>query len=114
MGSSAFGPLWALFLVLGYRAIRRRDMRRHRAWMIRAFAVAMPAGTLIFIFAPFLLVLGEVSPTLDESIQSGAWVVHLLVAEYLIRRVASGKRAREKRETGSSEWQAGAVVDGRV
>lgn len=89
-GRMVFGPLWALFLVLGYLAIRRKDVRAHRAWMVRAFAVAMPAGTLIFIFAPVLLIFGEVSSAVDESIQSTAWIVHLALAEWLLRRLPSG------------------------
>lgn len=85
-GRLLFGPLWALFLVLGLLAIPRREFRSHGEWMVRAFAVAMPAGTLIFIAAPFVLILGELPKILDESIQSGAWVVHLGIAELLIRR----------------------------
>ena len=81
-----FGPLWALFLVLGLLAARRRDISAHRDWMIRAFAVAMPAGTLIFIVVPFIIVMGELSESLEDNIQSGAWVVHLSIAELLIRR----------------------------
>lgn len=85
-GRLLFGPLWALFLILGYVALRRRDYVSHGGYMVRAFAVAMPAGTLPFIFAPFALVLGEVPQVLDESIQSFAWVLHLAVAELLVRR----------------------------
>ncbi len=51
--------------------------------MIRAFAVA-----LLFISAPFVLYFGfgELPQTLDESIPSCARIVHLAVAEHLIRR----------------------------
>lgn len=91
-GRLVFGPLWALFIVLGYLAIRRRDIGGHRAWMIRAFAVAMPAGTLVFIIGPLVLIFGEVSAVVDESIQSGAWVVHLALAEWLLRRISSRAR----------------------
>lgn len=85
-GRLLFGPLWALFLILGLLAIRRKDFKSHGAWFVRAFAVAMPAGTLIFMVAPFLLVFDELPPVLDESIQSFAWILHLGIAEVLIRR----------------------------
>ncbi|MDF1839767.1 MAG: DUF2306 domain-containing protein [Planctomycetota bacterium] len=85
-GRLIFGPLWALFLVLGVRAIVKRDFRSHGEWMVRAFAVAMPAGTLIVLVAPFAIVLGELPPVLDECIQAFAWVLHLGIAERLIRR----------------------------
>lgn len=90
-GRIFFGPMWAIFLVMGVLAIRRRDISGHRDWMIRAFAVAMPAGTLIFFVLPFILVLGEISDALDEIIQSCVWVVHLAIAEYLIRCIRSRK-----------------------
>ncbi len=81
-----FGPLWALFLGLGVLAIAKRNFKAHGEWMIRAFAVAMPAGTLIFLVAPFAIALGELPSVLDESIQSFAWVLHLGLAELLIQR----------------------------
>ena len=90
-GRIVFGPWWAMFLVMGLLAIRRRDFARHRDWMIRAFAVAMPAGTLIVFILPVFLVMGEISDVVDESIQSGAWVVHLAIAECVIRRIRSRK-----------------------
>ena len=42
--SSAMGA----FLVLGFAAIRRRDIPAHRAWMIRAYALGLGAGTQAF------------------------------------------------------------------
>ena len=35
-------------LILGVAAIRRRDIDRHRAWMTRAYALALGAGTQAF------------------------------------------------------------------
>ena len=36
-----------LCLVLGLRAILRRDVPTHRAWMIRAYALGLGAGTQV-------------------------------------------------------------------
>lgn len=80
------GSAWGLFIVVGIVALARRDFARHGAWMVRAFAVAMPAGTLIFLFTPFWIALGEVPQQLDEALQVFAWVLHLSIAEVLIRR----------------------------
>ena len=38
----------AVCVVLGFAAIRRRDIAAHRAWMIRAYALALGAGTQAF------------------------------------------------------------------
>ena len=92
-GRLVFGPAWALFLVLAILAIRRRDIASHRAWMIRAFAVAMPAGTLAFIFAPIFLIFGDVSETVDDIVQSAAWIVHLAIAEIILCRFSLRRSA---------------------
>ena len=106
-GRLLFGPLWAGFLILGVLAARRRDTPAHRDWMIRAFAVAMPAGTLVFISLPFFVAFGsiELPQALDEGIQSGAWVVHLAVAELVIRRMRS-TRPKHLKETDQHESAA--------
>ncbi|MFC6578148.1 DUF2306 domain-containing protein [Planomonospora parontospora] len=36
-----FGTAMALSIVLGFAAIRRRDVVRHRAWMIRGYAIGL-------------------------------------------------------------------------
>ena len=40
------------FIVLGFAAIQRRDIPQHRAWMTRAYAIALGAGTQALIFVP--------------------------------------------------------------
>ena len=39
------GSAMAASIVLAFTAIRRRDIPTHRAWMIRAYALAAGAGT---------------------------------------------------------------------
>lgn len=46
LAAAVFGSWFLLCLLLGYAAIRRRDVRRHRRWMIRAFAVGLGVGTI--------------------------------------------------------------------
>ena len=40
-----FGSVMAACLVLGFAAVRRRDIAAHRVWMIRAYAIGLAAGT---------------------------------------------------------------------
>ncbi len=81
-----FGSAMVLSIVLGGAAIRRRDVARHRAWMIRAYAVGLGAGTQVLTHLPLLLfpaALGE----LTRALCMGAgWALNLAVAEWLIRR----------------------------
>ena len=88
-----FGTGMAASLVLGFAAIRRRDIARHRAWMIRAYALALAAGTQAFTqgFGEALLGTG----VLRTDLYMGAgWVINLAVAEWAIRRPASRPRRR--------------------
>jgi uncharacterized membrane protein YozB (DUF420 family) len=52
---------WAVVasLVLGFTAIRRRDIAGHRAWMIRGYAIAQGAGTQVLVSVPWLVLTGK-------------------------------------------------------
>ena len=84
----AFGSGTAASIILGLTAIRRGDVGRHRAWMIRAYALALGAGTQVFTlgFGPAVFGLSEL--TTDLSLGAG-WAINLAVAEYVIRRHAN-------------------------
>ena len=46
MGHPASGrPSLAAGIVVGFAAVRRRDIPAHRAWMMRAYALGHGAGT---------------------------------------------------------------------
>jgi uncharacterized membrane protein len=80
-----FGSAWILFLVLGFTAIRRWDVVRHRAWMMRAYAVGMGAGTQLFTLAP-MLAFGSPDRLSVALGHLAGWVINVVVAEWLIRR----------------------------
>ena len=83
----AFGSGMAVSIVLGFAAIRRGDVSRHRAWMTRAYALALGAGTQVFTKGIGPAVFGTSELTTDVSLGAG-WVINLAVAEYVIRRAA--------------------------
>jgi uncharacterized membrane protein len=90
----AFGSAMVACLVLGFNAIRRRDIAAHRAWMIRAYAVGLGAGTQIFTegFGEAIFGTGVVAGDLAKS---AAWVINLAFAEWAIRRSdRPGRRVR--------------------
>lgn len=88
----AFGSGMAASIGLGYTAIRRGDVARHRAWMTRAYALALGAGTQVFTQPIGSAIFGTSTLTTDLSLGAG-WAINLAVAEYVIRRTAS-HRAR--------------------
>ncbi|WP_066374382.1 DUF2306 domain-containing protein [Herbidospora mongoliensis] len=90
----ATGGAMALALVLGFLAVRRRDFTTHRAWMIRAYALAMGAGTQVFTHLPFVFT-GAVPDATGRTIAMAAgWAINIAVAEWAIRRAASGPSRR--------------------
>ena len=83
----AFGSGMAVSIVLGFAAIRRGDVSRHRAWMTRAYALALGAGTQVFTQGVGNAVLATSELTTDLRLGAG-WAINLAVAEHVIRRPA--------------------------
>jgi len=75
----------ATCLILGFTAARRRDFTSHRAWMIRAYALALGAGTQAFTVGIGAGIFGT-SDLVGDLSRITAWVINLTVAELIIRR----------------------------
>jgi uncharacterized membrane protein len=75
-------------LVLGLAAVLRRDFVRHRAWMIRGYAIGMGAGTQVFTLLPWTVVAGEPGWLPRALLMGAAWAINAAVAEWIIRRPA--------------------------
>ena len=81
-----FGSAMVVAIVLGFTTIRRGDVRRHRAWMTRAYAIGLGAGTQMLMLMVGEMLAGPPSE-LSHALQIGAgWVINLAVAEWAIRR----------------------------
>jgi uncharacterized membrane protein len=80
-----FGSAMAAAFVLGVVAVRRRDIARHSAWMIRGYAIGMAAGTQAFTHLPWL-VAGSTPGVTGRAMAMGAgWIINIVVAEWIIR-----------------------------
>jgi len=96
IGFGTVAVLWAVFTVMGYRAIRRRDIDSHRAWMMRSFALTYAAvtlrlwlGVLIGVQIPFLGANSDFSTVFANAyapLPYLAWIPNLIFAELLARR----------------------------
>jgi uncharacterized membrane protein len=93
-----FGTGMLACLVLGLRAIRRRDVATHRAWITRAYAIGMGAGTQVFTILPWVLVAGNPTGVTRALLMAAGWVINLAIAEWLIRR-RPGHAGRARRRT---------------
>lgn len=80
------GSAMVASIALGFRSIRRRDFTRHRAWMIRGYALGVGAGTQAVTQLPWVLVAGPLDKTSKAVLMLAAWLINLAVAEWSIRR----------------------------
>ena len=83
-------------VILGLVAIRSRNIVRHRAWMTRAYALALGAGTQAFTvgFGEALFGTGVVR---TDLMMASAWAINLAIAEWIIRRPARRRTTRARR-----------------
>lgn len=81
-----FGIGMILSLILGVMAVRRRDIPTHRAWMIRAYAIALGAGTQVFTHVPWMVLVGVPGELTRAWLMGAGWFINVAVAEYIIRR----------------------------
>ena len=72
-------------LVLGVWAIMRRQIEQHRAWMLRAYALAMGAGTQVFTLTLGVLMIGTLSAATTAWLMGAGWIINVLVAEWIVR-----------------------------
>lgn len=84
-----FGTAMLASLVLAIRAIIRRDFISHGAWMTRAYAIAVAAGTQALVLIPQSIVFGSSDQFTRALFMGGAWVLNLAIAEFVIRRRAA-------------------------
>jgi hypothetical protein len=81
-----FGSAMVGSIVLGFITIRRRDVRRHRAWMMRGYAIGLGAGTQALTLAAGAVILGPPNELSRALLMGAAWVINLAVAEWIIRK----------------------------
>lgn len=89
----AFGAGLAACIVLGITSVRGADVASHRAWMIRAYAIGLAAGTQAFTGAISEALFGT-GPLQGDLANASGWLINLTVAELLIRRQRGSGRSR--------------------
>jgi uncharacterized membrane protein len=82
-----FGAAMVMSIVMGIDAIRRRNFASHGDWMIRAYAIALGAGSQVLTHLPWFIFADGKPGELPRAIMMGAgWAINLAVAEWVIRR----------------------------
>ena len=90
LGFSMMGLIWQAVI-----AIKSRSIFEHSAAMLRAYAIGQGASTQTFLFIGWTVVVGSdpLGP-LRDSLMVFAWVLNLLVAEFLIGKLLMPKEKR--------------------
>ncbi len=81
-----FGWGMVLCIGLGVLAIRRRDYAQHGAWMMRAYAIGLGAGTQALTHLPWFIFFGIPDEFPRAMLMGAGWVINLAVAEWVIRK----------------------------
>ena len=88
LNSARFVAAFAVIgsLAIAIRAILRRNLPAHRAWMIRAYAFGMGSATAVFFYIPYILIAGsEASSYASDLLFITAWGLNIAIAERVIR-----------------------------
>jgi uncharacterized membrane protein len=81
-----FGSAMVASVVLGYTTIRRGDVKQHRAWMTRAYALGLGASTQMLTGMVGEIIAGPPSELGNALLMGAGWAINLAVAEWAIRR----------------------------
>lgn len=80
----SFGILIALFLAM--RFILKRDIAKHRIWMMRVVAIGLGPATQRLFVLPVFFITGSINEQLIGLVVWGCLLLNLLVVEWILYR----------------------------
>lgn len=105
-----FGTAMIVSIVVGIdAAARRRDFQAHSAWMIRAYAIGLGAGTQVFTHLPWFILVGKPGETARTVLMGAGWVINVVVAEWIIR--ASDSKPKRRSVAGCPSMSCGNRIE---
>jgi hypothetical protein len=81
-------------LLIAWRSILRRDVPRHEAFMIRAYALGQGAGTQVLVLLPWMFLSGESGGLTRDLLMTLSWAINIVLAESIIRYRAARRAPR--------------------
>jgi uncharacterized membrane protein len=91
LGFSLLAVCWLVTTTMAFLTIRRKEVQKHREWMIRSYALTFAAATLR-VWLPLLQVVGLSFVSSYRIVAWLAWVPNLLLVEWFI-----ANRLRQKK-----------------
>jgi uncharacterized membrane protein len=92
-----FGTYMVVSIVLAIRSLIRRKYVAHGAWMTRAYALGVAAGTQALALIPGSILFGSTNEASRAVAMGAAWIINLAVAEFVIQRQTIRAAARRRR-----------------
>lgn len=80
----AVGSAMVASIVIAVTSILRRNVPRHEAFMIRAYALGQGAGTQVLVLLPWMLISGESGGLTRDLLMTLSWTINVVVAESII------------------------------
>lgn len=103
----AFGVAMVACLLMGLYEAKRRDFNHHSAWMIRAYAIGMGAGTQVVLFVPWVTLVAPPDALVRALLLGAGWALNLVIAEWWIARSRCQKTRRAAAPRNSVPDDAG-------
>jgi hypothetical protein len=97
----AAGTAMLASIVAALASLRMRRYRNHGAWMARAYAIGLGAGTQVFTSVAWLALVGEPSPTTRAWLMFAGWAINIAVVECTLRRRAKLGSRRSRHNGGA-------------
>jgi uncharacterized membrane protein len=92
-----FGTAMSVSLILGLTAAVKRNIPAHKAWMLRAYAIGMGAGTQVLTHLPWFIPVGKPTEAPRAVLMIAGWVLNLTVAEWIIHKQNGASNPRPTR-----------------
>ncbi|MCE3201125.1 DUF2306 domain-containing protein [Paenibacillus sonchi] len=92
-----FGSAMVASILIGFAVVKRGDWVRHRAWMIRSYAIGLGAGTQVLTLLAGELIFGPPGELSRALLMGAGWVINLVVAEWAIRKRSASAGIRTLR-----------------
>ena len=81
----AVGASMIAAIIVAWRSILHRDVARHEAYMIRAYALGQGAGTQVIVLLPWMLLSGQSGGLTRDLLMTLSWLINVLFAEVVIK-----------------------------
>lgn len=91
-------------IIEAWRTILQRNVARHEAFMIRAYALGQGAGTQVLVLSPWMLLSGESGGLTRDLLMTLSWLINVAVAELILR--SRSRRPHPKAGERGSQAQA--------